>query len=138
MKKKLLTITVIALTVLSISAQSLKYKSLRNEIINYGYTISLERYADLRQGNIAFDWKTFYAGYEYVIFACSDDDDVIDMDVALFDGYGNLYQEDGKNEYFAYLKLTPYLTQDMKIVVKNDISNTPYYASRCRFIVAYK
>ena len=58
MKKRLLTITVIALTVLSISAQSLKYKSLRNEIINYGYTISLERYADLRQGNIAFDWKT--------------------------------------------------------------------------------
>ena len=118
--------------------QSAHYRELKAYLINEGFSISTEQYADLAQGETAGHTKTFYKGTSYVIIAVSDDNDVRDVDIYLNNTNGGEYDKDTSTESYAVLKFEPSFTRDMRIVIKNYASNTPYYSSRCRFIIAYK
>jgi hypothetical protein len=119
-------------------SQSARYKELRGLLISEGYSISTEQYADLKQGGTAGYTKTFYEGTSYVIVAISDDSDVSDVDVYLRYTDGTEYSKDTDSESLAILKFNPTYTREMRVVIKNYASRTPNYASRCRFIIAYK
>ena len=113
-----------------------------NEVLSLlkdkGYTISTEQVADLKQGETAYHFKTFYNNLDYVIVAMSDDDDVSDVDIYLYEDNGDEYTKDTDTKNVAVVKMSPLVTREMKIVIKNYASNSPNYASKCRFVVAYK
>lgn len=114
------------------------YSELKAYLKNQGYSISTEQYADLKQGETAGHTKEFYKGTSYVIVAMSEDNDVKDVDIYLNNLDGSEYLKDTDTESVAVIKFDPSFTRSMRVVVKNYRSDTPYYASRCRFIIAYK
>ena len=103
-----------------------------------GWSISEERYGDARQSNTIASNKMFYASTQYLIYAFSEDDDVRDVDISLFESDGNLYASDASSSPTASLKFTTYVTREMKVVVKNYRSLSPGYASRLKFVIAYR
>jgi hypothetical protein len=117
---------------------SSEYRQVLSLLKDKGYSISTEQVADLKQGETAYHFKTFYKNLDYVIVAMSDDDDVTDVDVYLYEEDGDEYTKDTDTKNVAVVKMSPLLTRDMKVVIKNYASNSPNYASKCRFVIAYK
>ena len=79
----------------------------------------------------------FSSSYKYVIVAESDDDDVTDVDVCLLNDDGSNYDCDNDNNRVAVVQFSPTFTRSMIVAIINYASNTPNYASRCRFSIAY-
>jgi len=117
---------------------SSEYRQVLALLKDKGYSISTEQVADLKQGETAYHFKTFYKNLDYVIVAMSDDDDVSDVDVYLYEEDGDEYTKDTDTKNVAVVKMSPLVTRDMKVVIKNYASSSPNYASKCRFVVAYK
>lgn len=142
--KSFKNIAIAFITILSINigakAQegSQKYKEVLSLLESKGYSISVEQYALLEEGEEAGHTKTFYAGTSYVIVACSDDSDVNDVDVFLNNTSGTTYDQDADSADVAVVEFNPSFTREMRVNIKNYSSETPYYASRCRFVIAYK
>ncbi len=125
---------------LGVKAQSASedYKEAIAILKDKGYSISTEQYAYLKEGETAYNMKTFYANLDYVIVAMSDDDNVNDVDIYLYDDDGSEYSKDADSKSVAVLTVSPLVTREMKIVIKNYSSSTPDVTSKCRFVVAYK
>ena len=138
MKKIILMLVVSLLFSLNIYGQSGNYFELMGRLSHNGYSISTDRYADLKQGQTTSYTRTFYEGTEYLIFGLSDDNDVLDVDIYLYRMDGTEYDKDTDSESVAVVEFYPSFTREMKVTVKNYSSLTPNYASRCRIIIAYK
>jgi hypothetical protein len=85
-----------------------------------------------------FNYRTFYGGTNYVIVAASDDVDVTDIDLYLYYESGNVRNKDTDTDRIAVINFTPGTDLMLKLVVMNYRSNTPTYASRCKYFIAYK
>ncbi len=103
-----------------------------------GYTISTEKYGYLKEGEIVFSDKTFSEGLQYKIVGISNDSHVNDIDLFLYNEDGTLYSSDESSDAVAIINFYPSFTREMRIKIKNADSDTPYDASLCRFVVAYK
>lgn len=114
------------------------YSQVKNMLLADGYTISQELYADLQEGGTTYKWKTYTEGNDYIIVAVSDDDDVLDLDLYLYNSNLDLYDSDDERDDIAIIHYSPYYTKQMKVVVKNSSSYNAGYAHRCKFIIAYK
>ncbi|MDR2475381.1 MAG: hypothetical protein LBD45_05940 [Bacteroidales bacterium] len=136
--KSIFIVVMLAIFALPMFGQSSKYKEARAYLLNEGYSISTEQYADLAQGETAGHTKTFYKNSEYFIFAISDDSDVTDVDIYLNDASGSIYTKDTDTSNVAVVTFSPSFTREMRVVMKNYASNTPSYKSRCRILIAYK
>lgn len=136
--KKLLFISCFILSTTLALAQGNSYREVKAYLRREGYTISNDLYADLRQGNTSYYHKTFYAGLSYIIVALSDDRDVRDVDVCLYESNGDKYECDTDTEVAAAITFSPSFQRTMRVEIINYRSNTPNYASRCRYIIAYK
>lgn len=134
-----ITLVLLCTTMFAFSQSgSAAYHEVLSLLKDKGYSISTEQVADLKQGETAYHFKTFYQNLDYVIVAMSDDDDVTDVDIYLYEQNGDEYTKDTDTKNLAVVKMSPLVTRDMKIVIKNYASNSPNYGSKCRFVVAYK
>jgi hypothetical protein len=136
--KKILMVLVLAIMSVFAFSQSTKYYEVRGALIDSGWNISADQQASLVEGGSAYYYKTFYAGYQYGILAFSDDSDVQDVDIYAYYSDGTLFMKDTSIANYAILDFNCYSDTTLKIVIKNYKSNTPSYASICRFFVAYK
>ncbi len=103
-----------------------------------GWTISTEQYAYLKQGESAYFYKTFQNALDYIIVGISDDNDVTDIDLHLYNSDGSEYDKDDTPDAAAEIWVSPYYTGQLRLTIKNAGSNTPHYASKCRFVIAYR
>ena len=140
MKKIVILASAFFLFALGVKAQSASadYKEAIALLKDKGYSISTEQYAYLKEGETAYNLKTFYANLDYVVVAMSDDDNVNDVDIYLYDDDGSEYAKDADSKSVAVLTVSPLVTRDMKVVIKNYSSSTPGTTSKCRFVIAYK
>lgn len=136
--KKLLCvlITVFGISLSSMVAQS-KYELQKQVMRNYGYNIGAEKWADISVGNYLYSDLNFDPNYQYTIVATSNDYNVTDIDIYVYDAYGNIVAQDSDDNSLAVVNITVDYSRDFRVVVKNYASNT-YYESTCRFFVAYK
>jgi len=138
MKKTLLLIALIASSSMLASAQT-AYQKARNKIEEMGYTISKEMEVNISEGQTGYSYKTFYEGLTYIIYAMSEDNDVSDIDVYVYDTSDNeVLKRDTENDDIAVISFTPNREIEGKVVIKNYKSSDPNYESRCRYIIAYK
>jgi hypothetical protein len=134
--KKLLFGLMLLLTTVSMSAQS-RYETMKNYVRSQGYNIGSEQSAAIVQGGTAYTYLNF-APSEYMIVAVSNDEDVTDLDVAIYLPTGVVLAKDDDESSIAVATFTVYWDVQMKVVMTNYASNTPYYASTCRYFVAWR
>ncbi len=117
---------------------STTYNEIRAILRNNGWSITEERYGTAQQGNTIYSYIPFYSDRKYLIFSFSEDTDVKDVDLYVYEDTGELYASEIENAATASLKFDVYATRTMKVVVKNCRSLTPNYASTLKFIIAYR
>lgn len=140
---KLLSLLVAAIlfaTGASAQGSSARYDQVVELIKSKGYSLSVNQgdgYVDLKQGEVGYVWKEFYAGDDYMIVAFSDDGDVKDMDLFIEDEDGDVITKDDDASSVAAVTYTPSKNRKLKVRYKNTRSGTPNYESRCRLLIAY-
>ncbi len=135
--KPIIFITFFFTSIASLHAQHVG-SELRAYLRKEGYSISTEQYAYLSKGEKAGHTKTFYDGTQYAIVAYSENSDVKDVDIYLYDEDGSLLVKDTDSDTFAIISYTPYTTREMRAVIKNYDSYSSTKEYKCEFIIAYK
>ncbi|MBS1521821.1 MAG: hypothetical protein JST50_12540 [Bacteroidetes bacterium] len=137
--KKFLFVIGMLIAFASVSkAQGYAYTYIKNYAQGMGYGIGQEWNAGLEQGQYFTKTFTFNAGVQYDIIALSDDGNVLDVDIEILTPSGYLYDRNSRTGKFAEVVFTPTYDRTLTIKVRNCGSETPYYASRVYFMVAYK
>jgi len=104
-----------------------------------GWTLANDRVADLKEGDSTPWWyRTFSQDLTYKIAAFSEDDDVLDLDLEVRYPDGTLYKKDVELDPVAVVVFTPSVDRYLKIKITNYESDTPYYASECKYLVFFK
>ena len=137
MKKTIALTILIGFAQLAFS-QTPVYNEAKAYLAYKGFTISKDMYQDLKEGQTTNYTKVFAADLDYIIIAFSDDVDVKDVDVHVYENNGTLYGKDSKAKSLAIVEFSLMFERELKIVIKNYKSNTPDYASKCKFIIGYK
>lgn len=138
MRKQIIFLVCFAAISLGGKSQGYSLDEIKDWVEEKGYTIATTQYATLKEGETAYHYRNLYSTREYIIVAFSEDKDVKDVDVFLYDDDGSELRKDADASSLAIVKFSPSYTREMKIVIKNCRSYTPSYASTCRFVVAYK
>lgn len=79
MKKLLFTLTLLVVSLTTFSQTN--YDAYKNYYRSYGWNIGNEQYANLAQGYSAYTYMNFTSGSTYKIVACSNDNDVTDVEI---------------------------------------------------------
>lgn len=122
----------------SVIGQVTKEKEVKAWLRSEGYTIATEQYANITKGNTAYYWKSFSAGTEYKVIGWSEDNDVTDIDLYIYEEDDELYASDTKVDALPEIEFELLFSRDLKVVIKNTTSSTPNYESKISFIIAYK
>lgn len=138
MKKFLFVIGMLIAFASASHAQGYAYTYIRNYAQGMGYGIGQEWNCGLEQGQSFTKTFNFKSGVTYDIVALSDDGSVLDVDVEILTPSGYLYDRNSRTGKFAEVVFTPTYDRNLTIKVKNNNSETPYYASRVYFMIAYK
>ena len=135
-------LSIIIISIISLSSALSQSQNLRAELKALlrkgGYTISTEQYAMLSRGESAYHNKTFYSATEYIVVVYSEEDEVKDIDVYLYDNDGSLLVKDTDANAFAIIEYSPYLSREMQIVFKNYNCISSYKEYECNLIIAYR
>lgn len=120
-------------------AQTARYRQALQKLESMGYTISKEMMVNISEGQTGYSYKTFYEGLTYIIYAMSEDGDVQDIDVYVYDTSDDgILKRDTEADDIAVVSFTPGRDIEGKVVIKNYKSDDPKYESKCRYIIAYK
>lgn len=139
MKKKLfLLAALIAIFGLQSFAQSDRYKDGVKKLKELGYTIADEMKVNISEGMTGYSYRKFYGSLTYAVFAISEDKDVVDLDVYVYDEDGEVVEKDADESDIAVVTFKTGTDTNGKIVIKNYKSKDPKYESLCRYVVAYK
>lgn len=137
MKKTIITLAVLLSTITAAISQNTG-REIKAYLRQEGFSISTEQYANLSEGETARYFKNFYSGTDYAIIAYSEESGVQDIDVYLYDDDGSLIVKDTDTKDIAIITYSPYVTRQMKVVIKNYNSTSSYHEYDCKFIIAYK
>ena len=135
MKKLLFILTLLVVSLTTFSQTT--YDTYKDVYRSYGWNIGNEQYANLIEGGKAYTYMNFTSGSTYHIVACSNDEDVTDVDVYVYLSDGTLFTKDTDSSAIAIVKFTCTYSQQVKIVITNYASRTPAYASKIRYFIAY-
>lgn len=140
MKKIILTCFIAVIAATAFGQNSAQYDRVVKMMKNKGWTqTDVNRWADLKEGGYTSWWsRHFYSSLEYAVVAFSDDSDVEDVDVEVRDMDDDLIAKDDDEEAIAIARFTLDEAQSLKIKMTNYSSETPSYASRCRYLIFYK
>ena len=137
--KKILCYCFTMVFTLSLSAQSDGYISFKQKVIDGGWIIEKEKKMYLSQGATDYGMYKLSAGRQYKIFCMSDDADVRDADVWLYDNSNNqLLTKDVENDQMAIVNFYAEHQINVKVLGKNIKSNSPSTDSRFYILVTYK
>lgn len=138
--KKIILTCMIVLAGLTAFSQSKEQTRVEKFMKERGWTqTDVNRWADLKQGGYTTWWnRSFYAALEYAVIAFSDDPDVEDVDVEVRDLDDNKIAADNDTDDWGIATFKLDEGQTLKIRMTNYKSETPTYASRCRFMIFYK
>ena len=136
--KLLLLIALITFFGLQSFAQSDRYKEGVKKLKELGYTIADEMKVNISEGMTGYSYRKFYGSLKYAVFAISEDKDVIDLDVYVYNEDGEVVEKDADESDIAVVSFKTGYDTDGKIVIKNYKSKDPDYKSLCRYVVAYK
>lgn len=128
----------VALLISSTIFGQTKYELYKDYYREMGYTIGLENYYNLAEGQSDYDNVKMHANIHYAIVACSNDPDVSDVDVFLHYQNNVLFMKDADSSALAIISFNCYDEYSMKLSIKNYASSTPLYRSTIRYFVAYK
>ena len=140
MKKIILLSAVVFLALTSFAQHSAEYYKVTKFMKDRGWTLSADnRTANLKEGGYTTWWnRHYYANLEYAVVAFSDDPDVEDVDVEVRDLDGDLIAKDDDEESWAIARFQLDYAQTLKVKMTNYSSQTPNYASSCRYLIFYK
>ena len=140
MKKLFLLLSGILFIATQASAQKSEYYNERvKNLKNLGYAICDEYNVKVEQGETGYAYRSFESDVSYRIVAFSDDADVSDVDLYLYDDDGELYKKDDDQEDIAIVEFQPWSgTRKFKVVVKNVKSRTPNDESYIYFLIGCK
>ena len=140
MKKFLILLLFSVLSLSSFSQNPLTIYEVKGYLTGLGYTVDDKNIWSkaLTQDDYFFCYKHFSPGLEYVIFAISEDGDVQDLDVYIYNSDGSVFKKDNDYSNIGLIEYSPTIDITRKCVVKNFKSNDPYYPSKCWLVVAYR
>ena len=136
MKKQILTLVLLLISVVGFSQS--RFIDAKNYVISRGYTIAEEGSSSASQGGSVYTFRTFYSNLDYVVYACSNDDDVQDVDLYVINPSGTTFIKDNDTDRIAVVSFSLYNDIRFKIQAFNHSSLTPYSSSIIRYFVAYK
>ena len=137
MKKFLLLFVMLIAFICATTAQT-KYETQKANLEQFGFEIGLERQGNIKEGDSFSHIVEFGPDTEYAIIACSNDPDVRDIDIFVYDSAGKLVKKDEDTDSIPIVTLTVEWETNYKIVIKNYSSRTPYYDSLCRMAIGYR
>lgn len=132
---------ILRLVILLISTQvfSQTYTNeIKATIRNDGLSISKEIDIYLSEGETYSFRKTFYEDNSYLIVAFSDEYGVDDIDIFLYDEDGTLLEKDTSTDDIAVVDYSPWVSREMRVVVKNYDSSSTSKNYKCKLIIAYQ
>lgn len=140
MKKTIILCFITIMAVAASGQNSAQYDKVVKMMKNKGWTqTDVNRWADLKEGGYTSWWsRHFYSSLEYAVVAFSDDPDVDDVDVEVRDMDDKRIAIDDDNSNIGMARFTLDKAQSLKIKMTNYSSETPSYASRCRYLIFYK
>jgi len=136
--KKILIACALMVTANQAATAQTNYETYKKTLEDQGYTIAEDKYCDLSEGQTCKTTHTFYHGNDYKVVAFSNDGNVTDIDVYLYDSDGDQVDKDVDATDLAVVNFSPAKSGEYKIVWKNYASNTPKTESRVRCFVVYK
>lgn len=140
MKKIIITCFIAVLAATAFGQNSAQYDRVVKLMTKKGWTqTDVNRWADLKEGGYTSWWsRHFYSSLEYAVVAFSDDPDVDDIDVEVRDMNDKRIAIDDDVDDVAIVTFDLDKAQNLKIKMTNYSSETPSYASRCRYLIFYK
>jgi len=137
MKRTFLSIAfIIFITVLY--AQKAEEKDLKALMTDLGYSWSETKSTMLHKGESEYFWRTFYSGNEYAILVFSENKDVFDLDLYLYNEEGNLLDKSISKGNFEIIEFALADVSQTKIVLKNYNCAPEQAEYRCKFMIFYK
>ena len=116
----------------------LSYAYVKSMMAQQGYSLASDDYFTITEGDIKFKNRTLYSGNEYVFIVLPLEGGVNDLDLSLYDGYGNLIKQDNDNQSVAMFSYDAWSQRNVQLKVKNYDSNSSTYPYDCRLLVYYK
>jgi|GEM_PF-7102888 len=136
--KSIITTLLFFFAVLSANAQSGQYEGFKDFISGKGWTFENDKTMSLREGKSDYGIFKLKAGRTYKMFCMSDDPDVKDTDVWVYDSRGEkLLAKDESNEKMGIVTID--VDEDMAVkVLGKNVSSDSNGSSRFYILIAYK
>jgi hypothetical protein len=108
MKKLLILFLFCVMTVGAYSQNSTIYYEVKGYLNGMGYTVDENNvwYQNIQEGEFFYCYKTFSPGLDYVLFAFSEDGDVKDIDIYLYNQDNSIYNKDADIKSSGLLEYT--------------------------------
>jgi hypothetical protein len=137
MKKIFISITLI-LSLASVFAQRAEEKEFKTLMKDLGYSWSETKSVALSEGESEYYWRSFFTGNEYAILTFSEESEVQDVDLYLYDDAGSLLKQSTSNGNFEIIEYSPLASIQVKVVIKNYDSTLESTKFKCKFMIFYK
>ena len=118
--------------------QKSEEKDLKALMKELGYSWSETKSVKLREGESAYFWRTFYSGNDYAILAFSENSNVYDLDLHIYDKEGSLIDKSITDAGFEMIEFTQSDTKQVKIVINNYKCSPDQVVYKCKFMIFYK
>ena len=129
---------VMVLIASTVFAQKTEEKEIKSLMKDLGYSWSETRSVKLMEGQSEYYWRSFFSGNEYAVLAFSEDDNVHDIDIYLYNEEGSLIYQSKASENFDIIEFSPDMAGQVKVVIKNYDSLMTDEEYKCKFMMFYK
>ena len=119
-------------------AQKSEEKDLKALMQELGYSWAETKTVKLSKGASEYFWRTFYSGNEYAILTFSENSNVYDMDLHLYDEHGSLIDKSITDDSFEMIEFTQNDTKQVKVVINNYKCSPDQVVYKCKFMIFYK
>lgn len=139
MNKRLVVIAMLMLCgTLAFSQPPLQQKLKFYVQMQLGLKIRTDKTAQLKEGSSTYEFLTVQSGKSYGIIAYSEEEDVRDVDIFIYDANtGELLERDETSRNHAILEFTAKKNQKLRIIVKNFDSKRRDTAYKCGYFIAH-
>ena len=136
--KKIYLSLIFIFSISSLFAQKSEEKDLKALMKELGYSWSETKSVKLREGESEYLWRTFYPENQYAILTFSENSNVYDLDLHLYDKEGSLIDKSITDTGFEMIEFTQDDTKQLKIVINNYKCSPDQVVYKCKFMIFYK
>ena len=137
--KYIICFSILVFLSIAVAAQTDVYERHKKRVAADGWIFMDEKKMFLKQGADEYGIFKVEAGKRYKIFCMSDDGDVRDTDVWVYDlKTKELLGKDTEKDLMAIVDISDGIARSVEIVGKNVKSNNPGHESRFYILITYK